>query len=61
MLGKVFELQRGHPPTINFGGGIVSLEYVRFDIYDPVKKKCLAARNQYPIKLAYALTVHRAQ
>ena len=39
----------------------VSLEYVRFDIYDPVKIKCLAARNQYPIKLAYALTVHPAQ
>jgi len=61
MLGMVFELQRGHPPIINFGGRIVSLEYVRFEIYDPVKKKCLAARNQYPIKLAYALTVHRAQ
>ena len=39
MVGKVFELQRGHPPIINFGGRIVSLEYVRFDIYDPVKKK----------------------
>ena len=44
-----------------FCGRIVSLEYVRFDIDDPVKKKCLAARNQYPIKLAYALIVHCAQ
>ena len=34
---------------------------MRFEEYDPSTKKVLARRVQYPLKLAFALTVHRAQ
>lgn len=61
MLGVVLELQQGNPPIISFAGRIVTVESMRFDVYDPKQKKSLAARHQYPIKLAFALTVHRAQ
>ena len=32
-----------------------------FEVYDPDSKTVLAVRTQYPFKLAYGLTVHRAQ
>ena len=61
MIGKVISAKKDKPSVINFNGAIVSLDQVRFEIYDPKQQKFLAVRCQYPIKLAFALTVHSAQ
>ena len=37
------------------------MEKCLFEVYDPTTKTILASRMQYPLRLAYALTVHRAQ
>ena len=47
--------------VINFGGKLVSVPKIIFEQYDPSTNKVLACRVQYPLKLAFALTVHRAQ
>ena len=61
MIGKVVTAKKDKAPVINFNGRIVSLDRVRFEIYDPEQEKVLAVRCQFPIRLAFALTVHRAQ
>ena len=48
-------------PVVQFGNTIVSVKKFLFDIYDPNQGKVLAARSQFPLKLAYALTMHHAQ
>lgn len=50
--GVVHEI--GDKPVINFGGKLVTLERYKF-VHES------GSRNQYPVKLAFALTVHRAQ
>ena len=59
--GVVIDLDKEKGPTINFEGKIVTIEPVKFEHYDPSAKRVLATRLQYPLKLAFALTVHRAQ
>ena len=61
MIGKVVRVKKDKPPVINFNGQIVSLDRVRFEIYDPEQEKVLVVRCQNPNKLAFALTVHSAQ
>lgn len=61
LRGIVHHLERDKPPVINFAGRIVTLNRSTFEIYHPEERKVLASRKQYPLKLAYALTVHRAQ
>ena len=61
LRGKVYKLEKDKPPIIDFGGKIVTLERSKFEIYDSIQYKTLAIRTQYPVILAYAMTVHRAQ
>jgi hypothetical protein len=37
------------------------MERCLFEIYDPTSEKVLASRQQFPLRLTYAMTVHRAQ
>lgn len=46
---------------INIDGKTVSVPKFQFDVYSPQQQKSLACRTQYPIQLAFALTVHKAQ
>ena len=59
--GKVHALEQNIPPIIYFKGRLIVAEKCRFEVYDPKSKSILAVRNQYPLKLAFGLTVHRAQ
>ncbi|MES9881788.1 MAG: hypothetical protein ABW185_13000 [Sedimenticola sp.] len=59
--GIVHRLAKDSPPVIDFGGKLVPLSTVRFDIFDKTQQKNIASRVQLPIILAFALTVHRAQ
>ena len=54
-----FDVETG--PVVNFGGKLVAVPKLKFEIFDPSTHTVLATRTQYPLKLAYALTVHRAQ
>ena len=57
-MGGVVQANLSHS---NFNGKFIPLSPVRFDVYDVKQQKNLACRTQYPIILAFALTVHRAQ
>jgi hypothetical protein len=37
------------------------MERCLFEMYDPTSEKILASRQQFPLRLAYAMTVHQAQ
>ncbi|KAJ8306390.1 hypothetical protein KUTeg_016935 [Tegillarca granosa] len=59
--GIVHLLKRDSPPVISIDGKIISLESYDFDVYDMDQRIVLASRTQYPVMLAFAMTVHRAQ
>ena len=59
--GTVHSLEPNKAPVVNINGRLIVAEQCRFEIYDPSSKTVLAVRTQYPFKLAYGLTVHRAQ
>ena len=59
--GIVHSLKKDSPPVININGKIITVPPYKFDVYDMQKNKVLASRMQYPIMLAFAMTVHRAQ
>lgn len=40
---------------------VVAVKRVNFTKFDPVTNACLAKRLQFPIKLAYSLTIHKSQ
>lgn len=61
MCGTVKELKRNCAPVIHFGGCLITIPKVDFEILDPENHTPIATRKQYPVLLAYALTVHRAQ
>ncbi|XP_048258237.1 uncharacterized protein LOC125383642 [Haliotis rufescens] len=48
-------------PVVDFDGLCVLVEPLNFEIYDSNQKKVRANRKQIPLRLAFALTVHRAQ
>lgn len=50
----------GAKPIVNFNGKLVEINTYRFDVFD-AHGKMNASREQFPLKLAFALTVHRAQ
>ena len=60
LIGEVIVAEKDKL-TVNFEGKIVTLEKAQYEIYDPDEEKVLAVRYQYPVKLAFALTVHRAK
>ncbi|XP_062566614.1 uncharacterized protein LOC134228937 [Saccostrea cucullata] len=47
-----------HFPSINT---TMKLEMETFSVYSPILKRNIAERKQIPIKLAYAITVHKSQ
>jgi hypothetical protein len=59
--GKVHKVSATGPPIINFNGKFITLNQERFEIFDKEQNTVLACRVQYPVMLAFALTVHRAQ
>ena len=61
LTGIVHSLNAETGPVINFGGKLVSIPKMKFEEYDPSTNTVLATWVQYPLKLAFALTVHRAQ
>ena len=48
-------------PVISMGGKSLHLEQRKFAIFDTQSNTTRAQRVQFPIKLAYAMTVHKAQ
>ncbi|XP_062616249.1 uncharacterized protein LOC134277961 [Saccostrea cucullata] len=61
MKGIVHKLHPEKPPIINFNGKLFEIPRVKFDVFDPQQRRTLASRSQFPVILAFALTVHRAQ
>ena len=59
--GIVYDLKNGDDPIILIEGKCVQVRRCIFDIYDMNRKISLAHRLQYPIQLAFALTVHKSQ
>lgn len=51
----------GDDPIINFNGKLFSMNKVMFEVFDTRQDKIRASRFQYPLKLAFCLTVHKAQ
>ena len=51
----------GDDPIINFNGKLYTLSKVLFEVFDTRQDKVRASRFQYPLKLAFCLTVHKAQ
>ena len=58
-IGKVYSISEDKV-VVNFNGRLVDIERCIFEVYDPSCKNILASRLQYPLRLAYAMTVHRA-
>jgi hypothetical protein len=48
-------------PEVDFGGKLYTLERANFEVYDSQTNTVRACRCQFPLKLAFALTVHKAQ
>ena len=59
--GTVHRLERGKGPIVNFNRRLFELRPERFEIFDPNRGIVVASRLQSPLKLSFALTVHRAQ
>lgn len=60
LLGTVFKLE-DDGPTVKFETKIIILSKVTFSVYDPSRCITVAERKQYPICLAFAMTVHKSQ
>lgn len=59
-IGQVSSISQDNI-VVNFDQRLVNMERCLFEIYDPTSEKVLASRQQFPLRLAYAMTVHRAQ
>ena len=59
-LGYVVSLEDTYP-TFDFDGKLLNLPKQSFNVYHHYTRQIIASRLQFPIKLAYAITVHRAQ
>ncbi|XP_053380131.1 ATP-dependent DNA helicase PIF1-like [Mercenaria mercenaria] len=62
LQGKVVDFEEGCPvvhfPSISC---TTKLEKVSFTVFNPDKNMTIATRVQVPLKLAYAITIHKAQ
>jgi hypothetical protein len=50
------QVQHGH-----LEAGFLFYVFIIFLVYSPASKRNLALRNQIPLKLGYALTIHKSQ
>ncbi|XP_033725340.1 uncharacterized protein LOC117315301 [Pecten maximus] len=49
-------------PVVDFGSlGVHRITKIKFTVFSPVIGKNVAERMQYPLKLAFALSIHKAQ
>jgi hypothetical protein len=64
LQGTVTELHKDHV-YVRFGVKqkevVVSVSPETFSVFDPVMRKVLASRTQLPLKLSFALTIHKSQ
>lgn len=60
LLGKVVLLE-DDGPSVQFENQVVKLKKVAFSVFDPSQCRTIAQRQQYPIQLAFALTIHKSQ
>ncbi|XP_062597523.1 uncharacterized protein LOC134258949 [Saccostrea cucullata] len=60
LLGTVLRLE-DDGPTVKFEDKIIKLNKVTFSVFDPAQCATIAQRKQFPIALAFAMTVHKSQ
>ena len=60
MIGTVVELNTASI-VVKFNGQVCKITAHLFTVYDPVSKRVLAERLQYPLKPYYAMTIHKSQ
>ena len=64
LIGKVVQIN-DDSIYVNFEvfgkSEIVKIERYSFTKYDPNTNKCIASRLQFPLRLAFAMTIHKAQ
>ena len=59
-MGTVHALEEDRP-VVNFKGKLIKVTRTDVDVYDVKLERSLATRQQIPVKLAFAMTVHRSQ
>lgn len=58
--GTVVKLDESGP-VVRFGDCVMKMEKLRFSKLHPLTNKIIASREQFPLALSFALTVHKAQ
>ncbi|XP_060582058.1 uncharacterized protein LOC132738566, partial [Ruditapes philippinarum] len=63
LRGTVYDIQEDGKVLVEFPNmkEATYIEKVRFEVFDPRKNAVVAVREQYPLKPAYALTIHKSQ